>query len=305
MIALQLLVMMEGNWNSWSRQEVDIIAAEGAQMIFVRTLLLAIATTIGSQATAQDKQFSGPQPGEKLAGFKVRGFFEPNAGKELDFVQQASGKPIVLVFVHDANRQSLRFTQVLTNYSVGVEGMYTGVVWLSDDVTDAENFLKRSGHALARKAPTGISLDGREGPGAYGLNRNVTLTVLVGKESRVTENFALVQPSIQSDLPKVLQAIATVTGGEPATLEDLLIVANYKLQGPLSLLADLDARDEDVERHVATIEALVKEDASVGQELGRVTSRILSTGMLSKRGTALAQEHFKRWAKEYGVTVSP
>ena len=274
-------------------------------MTLIRTLLIAIATTGGSQSTAQDQQFSGPLPGEKLLGFKVRGFFEPNAGKELDFVQQANGKPIILVFIHDANRQSLRFTQVLTNFSVGLEGTHTGVVWLSDDVTDAENFLKRSGHALARKAPTGISLDGREGPGAYGLNRNVTLTVLVGKENRVSENFALVQPSIQADLPQILQAIAKVVGGEPATLEDLLIVSNYKLQGPLSLLADLDASDEDVDRHAATIEALVKQDVSARMELGRVTSRLLSTGMLSKRGTPRAQEHLKRWVKEYGGTVSP
>jgi hypothetical protein len=82
-------------------------------MCLARILTLALAATIGSQATAQDKLFSGPQPGEKLANFKVRGFFEPNAGEELDFVQQAGKKPIVLVFIHDANRQSLRFTQVL------------------------------------------------------------------------------------------------------------------------------------------------------------------------------------------------
>lgn len=269
-------------------------------MNLVKLLSFAVVVTTGWHSAAQDKLFSGPQAGEKLASFKVRGFFEPNAGQELDFVQQAGSKSILLVFIHDANRQSLRFTQVLTNYSIGLEGMHTGVVWLSDDVTDAENFLKRSGHALARKAPTGISIDGREGPGAYGLNRNVTLTVLVGKENRVTANFALVQPSIQADLPKVLDAIANLTGGETATLEDLLIVSNYKLQGPLSLLADRDASDEEVDRHVATIEALVKQDETAGKELGRVMSRLLSTGMLNKRGTPRAQEHFKKWAKQYG-----
>lgn len=274
-------------------------------MNLFRTLFFALATTIGSQSLAQDKPFSGPQPGEKLTSFKVRGFFEPHAGKELDFVQQAGRRPLVLVFIHDANRQSLRFTQVLTNYSIGVEGLHTGVVWLSDDVTDAENVLKRSGHALARKAPTGISLDGREGPGAYGLNRNVTLTVLVGRENRVTANFALVQPSIQADLPKVLEAIAKVVGGEAATLEDLLIVSNYKLQGPLSQLADRDASTEEVDRQAAAIETLIKQDETAGKELGRVTSRLLSKGMLSKRGTTRAQEHLKKWANEYGGSVSP
>ena len=274
-------------------------------MRWVIITAFALAAIVGSQAMAQDKLFSGPQPGEKLAGFKVRGFFAPLAGQDVDFVQQAGDKPIVLVFIHDPNRQSLRFTQVLTNYSIGLEGVHTGVVWLSDDVTDAENFLKRSGHALARKAPTGISVDGREGPGAYGLNRNVTLTVLVGKENQVTANFALVQPSIQADLPKVLESIAKAVGEEAAALEDLLIVSNYKLQGPLSLLADADAKDEDVDRNAATIDALAKQDDTAGKELGRVTKRLLSTGMLSKRGTARAQEHFKRWAKQYGGNVSP
>ena len=53
---------------------------------------------------AQEPVFSGPQPGEKLPAFKVRGVFAPDAGKDLDFVNVARGKPIVLVFVHDLNR---------------------------------------------------------------------------------------------------------------------------------------------------------------------------------------------------------
>jgi hypothetical protein len=52
-------------------------------------LTFALVSTIGLPSMAQEKLFSGPQPGEKLTGFKVRGFFEPHAGKELDFVQQA------------------------------------------------------------------------------------------------------------------------------------------------------------------------------------------------------------------------
>ncbi len=63
-------------------------------MYLIRVLTIALAAMIGSHAMAQEKLFSGPQPGEKLAGFKVRGFFEPLAGKELDFVQQAGKKPI-------------------------------------------------------------------------------------------------------------------------------------------------------------------------------------------------------------------
>jgi len=84
------------------------------------------------------------------------------------------------------------------------EGLSTGVIWLDDDATAAENQLKKMRHALTPKAPTGISLEGREGPGSYGLNRSVMLTILVGKDGKVTSNFAVVQPSLQLDLPKIL-----------------------------------------------------------------------------------------------------
>ena len=57
--------------------------------------------------------------GEKLPPFRVRGVFDADAGKELDFVKQAAGKPIVLVFVHDLNRQSIGMTRALTAYTVG------------------------------------------------------------------------------------------------------------------------------------------------------------------------------------------
>lgn len=270
-----------------------------------RSLITILLTTCCWQTLADDKVFSGPQLGEKLTPFKVRGFFEPDSGKELDFITQAQGKPIVLVFIHDANRPSYRFTKTLTNYSLGVEGLQTGVIWLADDVTEAENVLKRTGHALARKAPLGISLDGAEGPGAYGLNRNVTLTVLVGKEGWVTANFALIQPSVQADLPKVLDAIAKVLGSEPATLEDLLIVGHSKLQGPLFLLADREAKAEEVDRQAAAIESLIQQDESARQELIRLTRRLSAKGPLSQQGTAKAQEYLKRWSEEFKGSALP
>src|SRR5688572_23335464 len=170
-------------------------------------LILSLLTFVCSSSflLAADPVFSGPQADEKLPAFKVRGVFDTDAGKELDFVTQADGKPIVLIFVHDLNRQSISVVRVLSSYTVSraKDGLHTGVVWLDADATEAENTLKRIKHALTPHAPTGVSLDGREGPGAYGLNRNVQLTILVGKAGKVTANFALVQPSLQADLPKI------------------------------------------------------------------------------------------------------
>ena len=267
-------------------------------------LVLAALTFLGTHAQCQDKIFSGPQAGEKLASFQVRGFFEPNSGKEMDFVKNASGRPIVLVFIHDANRQSLRFTQFLSEYTITQKGLHTGVTWLADDVTEAENTLKRSGHALSRETPTGISMDGKEGPGGYGLNRNVTLTVLVGKEGRVVANFALVQPSIQADLPKVLEEIGKVLGTPAATLEDLLIVKNRYLQGPISQLVLRDATPDQVEKQASAIEQLVAKDEEVRKELGRIAGNMVKKGTSSMQGSPRAQEFFKKWAKEYGGAES-
>src|SRR5215471_10555860 len=145
---------------------------------------------LASVARAEDP-VSGPQVGEKLTSFKVRGVFDPDAGKDLDFVAMAKEKPIVLVFVHDVNRQSISMVRVLTAYtkSRAKDGVTTGVVWLSDDATEAENTIKKIKHALTEGVPVGVSPDGREGPGKYGLNRKVTLTILVGNKDKVTANF--------------------------------------------------------------------------------------------------------------------
>ncbi len=172
---------------------------------------------------AEDPIFSGPQVGEKLSPFKVKGVLDHDAGKDLDFVTTAKGKPIVLVFVHQLDRPTIGFTRSLTAYtkSRSKDGLTTGVVWLSDDATEAENTIKRIKHALTEGVAIGISPDGREGPGAYGLNRKVALTILVGNKDRVTANFALVQPSLQADLPKVLAAIVKQAGGSVPKVEDI------------------------------------------------------------------------------------
>ena len=66
----------------------------------------------------------------------------------------------------------------------------------TDDKAKAEEYLTRARQSLNFIAPVGISVDGGEGPGAYGLNRNVELTILIANQNQVTANFAIVQPSV-------------------------------------------------------------------------------------------------------------
>jgi hypothetical protein len=262
---------------------------------------------------ASEQIFSGPQAGEKLPPLSVRGAFDQGAGKELDFVTAAGGKPIVLIFVHELNRPTVGMARALGNYARtrAPDGLATGIVWLDDDATEAENTLKRIRHALPQDVPVGISLDGKEGPGSYGLNRNVALTILVGNEGTVTDNFALVQPSLQVDLPKIVAAIVRQVGGKVPPLSELVerpeMMRGARPGAPESRLRDLirpvirrDATEEAVDRAAAAVESYLKDNQDARAEVGRIAKTIVDSGKLSNYGTPRAQEHLRKWAEKYG-----
>jgi hypothetical protein len=193
-------------------------------------VLLALASPL---LMAQDKpaEFSGPQVGEKLTPFAAKAVLGEQAGQEFDLVKSAAGKPLVIVFVHEVNRPSVGLARLLGVYAASrkTDGLIGGIVFLTADATMTEDWMKRASGVLPKGLPVGISPDGQEGPGAYGLNRKVQMTVLVGKENKVTANFALVQPSVQADAPKIAQAIVdALGGGKGPTLEYL-----QKLAAPM------------------------------------------------------------------------
>lgn len=272
----------------------------------------------GLLAAADEPLFSGPQPGERLPAFVARGVFDEAAGKEVDFVALADQRPIVLIFVHDVNRQSVSLVRILSQYTSekAADKVTTGVIFLHDDVTEAENTLKRIRHALAPKASVAVSLDGKEGPGSYGLNRNAMLTILVGQKGRVTANFALVQPSLQVDLPKILESIVALTGEKlpkPEDLEGMPAMTRTQasrdgkgtsdapnMRPLLGPLIRRDASVDEVERAAAKVEEAAKKDEAVRREVGRIANTIIDAGKLTDYGTAKCQEYLQKWATEYG-----
>jgi hypothetical protein len=62
-----------------------------------------------------------------------------------------------------------------------------------------------------------ISKDGRDGPGAYGLNRTVSQTIILAKDGKVTRNFVFPQGLLQSD-PHLMGGIAELIGEERETV---------------------------------------------------------------------------------------
>jgi hypothetical protein len=264
-------------------------------------------------AAAQDEPvFSGPQVGEKLVPFTVTGAYDDQAGKPLDWISQAAGKPTLLIFVHPpVTRPSAAVTRVLTQYAHtrAKDGLFTGVVWLADDPAVAEQFLKQARGSLNFPVPLGISADGAEGPGAYGLNRKMGLTILVAKQNRVTANFALVQPSL-TEVPKILGEVVKLIGGEVPPLEQLVPQPGMmKKQGGVAqaefreLLAPVIRKDSEpaaVEQAAAAVEEYVKGNAARQRELGRIAHTIVASGRIANYGTPKAQEILRQWAEKYG-----
>jgi hypothetical protein len=186
-------------------------------------VLSGLLLTLPALADDGPKEFSGPQKGEAITPFNVRGVLGDKAGEEYDLVKQAKGQPLVLMFVHEVNRPSVGVARVVMNYAASLkkDGLQSGLVFLTADATETTEWTKRASGALPQGVPIGISTDGIEGPGAYGLNRKMTVTVLVAKEDKVTANFALVQPSVAVDAPKIIEAIAAAAGVEPPSKEEL------------------------------------------------------------------------------------
>ena len=77
-------------------------------------------------------------------------------------------------------------------------------------LTGAHNMLNEE---MPNAVLKGISPDGREGPGSYGLNRNVAQTILIAKDGKVLHNFAFTQPLLYTD-PHLLGAIADAVGAD-------------------------------------------------------------------------------------------
>lgn len=263
---------------------------------------MLLLSLLGSYGIADEPVFSGPQPGEKTASFKMRAALGKQKGEMIDPVAAAKNGPQLLIFVHKLTRPSLAVTRTVAEYASNREGFLTAVVLLSNDVTETEKWVGRAARALPQKATVGIYIDGAEGPGAYGLNRNVTLTAIVADEGKAVANFALIQPSVQADAIKIGAAIAKAMGDETApTAKDLKLPAapNGDMIDMRSLLAPVinkQATDEQVAAAAQAVEKAFEKDARVKKKVEEIANRIISAGKLANYGTPAAQTYLKKWA---------
>lgn len=285
---------------------------------------LALFVVSPAVTFAEDEPvFSGPQPGEKLASFKIKNVLADPA-REVDLIKTADGGPVLIVFVHVRNRPAFGLSNALMRYAVTRQkaGLTSGVVYLTDDPTADGDWMKRVRGNFPKGALYGISTDGIEGPGSYGLNRNVQLTILVGKNGKTTANFALVQPGLEADGPKIAKALATVLGDEkPADITKFgarMRKDKKKPQRPnarneispelankLRAVINKDNTAEEVDKAAKALEEFLAKDEKSAKRVGEITNRIIAAGALGRYGTEKAREYLKKWAKEYGPKDTP
>jgi hypothetical protein len=276
----------------------------------------------GSSVIAADKPvFSGPQVGEKLPPLKIKGVYGKDAGKDLALVKLAEGKPTVLIFMHKLTRPAFATLNTILNYSATQKSkkVFTAMVLLTDDATAGEAQLKRLQRYLQSKQKStriGFSPDGKEGPGAYGLNRNVTLTILVANKGKVTANYALVQPSVEVDVMKVIKDVVKHTGGKIPKLDDIFKrrYANKKkkkrkpakerdaiVTANIRPFIQKDATDKELDAIAKKIEERAKKAPKSKTDIAFYAGVILR----QKYGTKHAQEIARRWLKEYSPAERP
>ncbi|MCY4553997.1 MAG: M56 family metallopeptidase [Candidatus Poribacteria bacterium] len=251
----------------------------------------------------ENKIFSGPQPGEKLPALTVTGIGGRIDGTTFDITTKADGKPLIL-FLQDTNGVGVKglvnVSELLfkidafqkrhskaTGTETSNQGLQIGVVFLADNLDTlpewARNMLKEE---IPNAVLKGISPDGREGPGSYGLNRNVAQTVLIAKDGKVLHNFAFTQPMLYTD-PHLLGAIAQTIGADPSTVEKWLNEEGAWLTG-----------DENTNPMSATVEKWLNKEPAEGTRMERGGEQMEREGARDRERTLSREELVKRFDKD-------
>ena len=284
-------------------------------LVLISFLGLGVVTQ-PSESVGEEPVFSGPQAGEPLPSLPLKGVIGDVKGKAYDAVADAGDDPLLLIFFHERTRPAFGLMKTVTQFATrrADTGLVTHVVFLADDPTELERWAGAVRKHLTPAVRHAVSPDGAEGPGSFGLNRNVTLTVLVGSQGKVTANFALVQPQLQADGPPIMKAIAEVTGGgEVPSIESLMaadrsrgrsdvmgrMAQDAKLTGLVRGVINKRATKEQVEKAAKSVEVYIAENEAARKELGRIVARVIGSGRLSNYGNETAQQVLRRWNREY------
>ena len=155
--------------------------------------------------------YSGPQPGEKVPSLTAINLRGDQAGQEFDPVDLASEKLHLMFFVSES-RTFGRFLGQLRQQLQTIEAnskhrWAMSVIVCTDDANEAEKNFSVLDQRYPKNLIVGLSKDGSAGPPAYGLDKNLTATVIVVKEGKVAHNLPYSGNAFYTQ-PHILGAIA-------------------------------------------------------------------------------------------------
>lgn len=189
--------------------------------------------------------YSGPQSGERLPPFVARGMRGAIKDQAYDPVAVADGGPLVLIFQGDSVvglKGLLLSGPVLRRIAeASPNGLLISTTFLADDPSPRSIFEYDFVDEISDVVQMSVSTDGRDGPGVYGLNRNVAMTILVARDGVVLHNFAFTQPMLYPD-PHVMGAIAEAIG-----VDRPMLASWFRDDGDQVVAADVD-RDQNASR---------------------------------------------------------
>ncbi len=172
-----------------------------------------------------DPVYSGPQPGEKLRGFTVIPPKRNHLEEEFDPVAAGLGKPHFMIFIDDSDIEEGIGAFINAAWMVDKKsktGLAASVVILAHERTTGIRFNSMNDgfwNGLNSVYRIGYAPDGRDGPGAYGLNRDFPMTIILADaEGKVIYNFPYrdIPPDFPS--PHVLGGMAGAVGEDRETV---------------------------------------------------------------------------------------
>ena len=130
----------------------------------------------------------------------------------------------------------------------------------------------------------------------------------------MTANFALVQPSLQADVPRVLAEVVKLIGGKVPPVDQLAAPGKAAGRMPdarpgendpeltelLRAVIRRDASPEQVARAGEAVEAHVAAHPKAKDQLGQIARRVVGSGKLETYGTPAAQKLITNWAERFG-----
>ena len=165
--------------------------------------------------------FSGPQPGERVPRLTAINLRGEQAGQDFDPVSLAGDKLHLMFFV-SKSRTFGRFLGQLRRQLQAIEtnskqAWAMSVIVCTDDANEAEKSFAVLEQRYPRSLVVGLSTDGSAGPPAYGLDRNLTATVIVARNGKVVHNLPYVGDAFYTQ-PHILGAVASAMEVDHETL---------------------------------------------------------------------------------------